>query len=165
MREGLPWCLKMVKNLPVMQETGVQSLGWEDPLETSVATHSSILAGRILWTEEPGGLTVHGSQRVGHNWVTEQRQQCVRDLRFKELTCLRPSRNYMAEAKFGAAAGFWLHPSLLFAKPVWPSRFTVAFVFIHWSIVDLTVPFVKYVDSKALDQIYRIWVSRAQVNL
>ena len=45
-----------VKNLPVMQETGVQSLGQEDPLEKEMATHSSILAWRIPWTEEPGGL-------------------------------------------------------------------------------------------------------------
>jgi len=45
-----------VKNLPVMQETQVHSLGWEDPLEKEMATHSSILAWRIPWTEEPGGL-------------------------------------------------------------------------------------------------------------
>ena len=46
----------------------VQSLGWEDPLEKGVATHSSILAWRIPWTEEPGGLQFIGSQRAGHNW-------------------------------------------------------------------------------------------------
>ena len=45
-----------VKNPPAMQETGVRSLGWEDPLEKGMATHSSILAWRIPWTEEPGGL-------------------------------------------------------------------------------------------------------------
>ena len=45
-----------IKNLPAMQETQVQSLGWEDPLEKGMATHSSILAWRIPWTEEPGGL-------------------------------------------------------------------------------------------------------------
>ena len=57
----------MVKNLPAMQETRVQSLGWEDPLEKEMATHSNILAGRIPWTEEPGKLQSIGSQRVGHN--------------------------------------------------------------------------------------------------
>ena len=57
----------MVKNLPTMQETLVQSLGQEDPLEKEMATHSSILAWRILWTEEPGGLQSMGSQRVRHN--------------------------------------------------------------------------------------------------
>ena len=50
---------QMVRNQPVMQETQVQSLGWEDPLEEEMATHSSILAWRIPWREEPGG-TVHG---------------------------------------------------------------------------------------------------------
>ena len=50
-----------------MQETGVQSLGWEDPLEKEMATHSSILAWRIPWTEEPGGLQSTGLQRVGHD--------------------------------------------------------------------------------------------------
>ena len=49
----------MVKNLPAMQETRVRSQGWEDPLEMEMATHSSILAWGIPWTEEPGGATVH----------------------------------------------------------------------------------------------------------
>jgi len=56
-----------LKRLPVMRETWVQSLGQEDPLEKEMATHSSILAWRIPWTEEPGGLQSIGSQRVGHN--------------------------------------------------------------------------------------------------
>ena len=56
-----------VKNLPVTQETWVPSLGREDPLEKGMATHSSILAWRIPWTEEPGGLQSMGSQRVRHN--------------------------------------------------------------------------------------------------
>ena len=56
---------QMVKYLPAMQETQVQSLGWEDPLEKGMATHSSILAWRIPWTEEPGGLQSMGLQRVG----------------------------------------------------------------------------------------------------
>ena len=53
-----------------MQETQVWSLGWEDPLEKGMATHSSILVLRIPWTEEPGGLQFMGSQRVRHNWAT-----------------------------------------------------------------------------------------------
>ena len=56
-----------VKNLPAMQETGVRFLGQEDPLEKEMATHSSIFAWRILWTEESGGLQSMGSQRVGHD--------------------------------------------------------------------------------------------------
>ena len=56
-----------IKLLPAMQETQVRSLGWEDPLEKEMATHSSILAWRIPWAEEPCGLQSTGWQRVGHN--------------------------------------------------------------------------------------------------
>ena len=56
-----------VKNLPAMQETQIQSLGWEDPLEERMATHSSVLAWRTAWTEEPDGLWSMGLQRVGHS--------------------------------------------------------------------------------------------------
>ena len=57
----------MVKNLPAMQETWVQSQNWEDPLEKGKATHSSILVWRILWTEGPGRLQFIGLQKVRHN--------------------------------------------------------------------------------------------------
>ena len=57
----------MIKNLPVMWETQVQSLGQEDPLEKEMATHSSTIAWRIPWTVEPGGLQSMGSQKVGHD--------------------------------------------------------------------------------------------------
>ena len=60
----------MVKNLPAMQETWFQSLGWEDPLRKEMANHSRILAWRILWTEEAGGLQSTGSQRVRHDLAT-----------------------------------------------------------------------------------------------
>ena len=56
-----------VKRLPTMQETRVQSLGWEDLLEKEMATHSSILAWKIPWAEEPGRVQSMGSQRVGHD--------------------------------------------------------------------------------------------------
>ena len=59
-----------LKYLPAMRETWVWTLGWKDPLEKDVATHSSILAWRIPWTEEPCGLKSTGSQRVGHDWAT-----------------------------------------------------------------------------------------------
>ena len=58
---------QLVKNLPEVQETWVRSLGWEDPLEKEMATHSSILARKISWTEEPGGLQSMGLQRVRHD--------------------------------------------------------------------------------------------------
>ena len=59
----------MVKHLPAMQETQVWYLGWEDPLEKEMATHSSTLAWKISWTEEHGRLQSMGSQRVGHDWA------------------------------------------------------------------------------------------------
>ena len=61
---------QMVKNLPAMQETRIQSLGRKDPLEKGMATHSSTPAWRIPRTEEPGGLQSVGWQRVGHDWAT-----------------------------------------------------------------------------------------------
>ena len=69
---------QMVKNLPAVKETQVQSLGQEDSQEKKMATHFSILAWRIPWTEEPGGLESMGSQRVGHERVTEH--ACFRKL-------------------------------------------------------------------------------------
>ena len=62
-----PLVAQMVKNLPAMQETQVGSLGQEDLLEKGMATHSKILAWKIPWTEEPGGLQFMGLQRVGHD--------------------------------------------------------------------------------------------------
>ena len=59
-----------ITNLPTVQETWVQFLGWEDPLEKGTATYSSILAWRIPWTEEPGGLQSMGLQRVRYDWST-----------------------------------------------------------------------------------------------
>ena len=63
---------QLVKNLPAVWETWVRSLGWEDPLEEEMAPHSSILAWRIPWAEEHGGLQSMGFQRVGHDSVTDQ---------------------------------------------------------------------------------------------
>ena len=75
----------MVKNPPAMRETWVRSLGWEDPLEEGMATHSSILAWRSLWTEEPEWLQSVGSQRVGHDLATEQ--ACIRCCEEAQGTC------------------------------------------------------------------------------
>ena len=66
-----------VKNLPVIQGTRVRSLGWDDPLEKEMAAHSSILAWKIQWTEEPGELQSTGSQTVGHNLATKQHRGCM----------------------------------------------------------------------------------------
>ena len=61
---------QLVKNLPAVQETRVQSVGWEDALEEEISTHSSTLAWKISWTEEPGGLQSVESQRLRHDWAT-----------------------------------------------------------------------------------------------
>ena len=62
---------QLVKNRPAKWETWIRSLGWEDPLEEGMETHSSVLAWKIPWTEEPGGLQSTGSQRVGQDWATK----------------------------------------------------------------------------------------------
>ena len=64
---GTSLVAQMVKHLTTMRGTQVQSLGWEDPLEKEMATHSNTIAWKIPWTEEPGGLQSMGSQRVGHD--------------------------------------------------------------------------------------------------
>ena len=64
----------MVKNLPAMQETQVRFLSEEDPLEKEITTHSSILAWKTPWTEEPGGLQSTGLQRVRHDLATKRQQ-------------------------------------------------------------------------------------------
>ena len=66
-----------VKNLPTMQKMWVRSLGWEDPLEKETATHSSIPAWGSPWTEEPGGLQSMGSQRVGHERISNTHVQVL----------------------------------------------------------------------------------------
>ena len=75
---------QMVKHLYAMQETRVQSLGWEDPLEKEMAAHSSILAWKIPWTAEPSGLLSMGLQRVRHDWTTSLHFMLKADL----LYCL-----------------------------------------------------------------------------
>ena len=72
---SLPWIMvrlvaQMVKNLPAIQETWVWPLGWEDPLEKGTATQFSVLAWRVPWTEEPGGLQPMGVARVRQDWAT-----------------------------------------------------------------------------------------------
>ena len=68
---GPPWLVaQTVKTPPAMQETQVQSLSWDNPLEKGMTTHFSILAWRTPWTEEPGGQHPIGSQRAGHDWMT-----------------------------------------------------------------------------------------------
>ena len=75
----------MIKNSPAMQETQVQFLGWEDPLEKGMATHSSILAWEIPWTEESGGLQSMGSRRVRQDLATKQQQTRLSSFRLYDF--------------------------------------------------------------------------------
>ena len=77
---------QIVKNLPANAGEGVGSLGWEDPLEEEMATHSSILAWKIPWTEEPGGLQSMGSQRVRHNLATKQQQLQLMNDKYNQIS-------------------------------------------------------------------------------
>ena len=115
----------MVKHLPVMRETQVRSLGWEDPLEKEMATHSSTLAWKIPWTEEPGRLQSMGSQRVRHNWATSlvhwisqfssvQSLSCLshcqpRGLQHARLPCLSPTPGVYSNS---SPSSRWCHPMI-----------------------------------------------------
>ena len=101
---------QMVKNLPAVRETWVWSLGWEDPLEMGMATHSNILVWRILWIEEPGGLQSMGSQRVRQDWATTTVSKMLLHTTEKSFMkgrvnwrrkfhCCLISRNYHSNAK------------------------------------------------------------------
>ena len=104
----------MVKNLSAMQETQVQSLGLEDPLEKGMTTHSSILAWRIPWTEEPGGLWSMGSQRVRYDLPTKQQQTTNAQQDMK-----RPKRPTATFEKLGAKAGYCTQYHQLDEQTTW----------------------------------------------
>ena len=106
----------MVKCLPAMRETWVRSLGWEDPLEKEMATHSSTLAWKIPWTEETCRLQSMGSQRIGHDWATSLKvastisYACVGDQK-KAIN----SNSYFQWSLWGLREGIsakhWMHSS------------------------------------------------------
>ena len=110
---------QMVKNLPAMKETRVRSLGREDPLEKGMAAHSSILAWRFPWTEEPGGLQSMESQRGRHSWATDRHTvpspfhlnlewSC---LYLPKTSCRDFGRNYIKLVSIGVK-GYWLFQSM-----------------------------------------------------
>ena len=80
----------MVKCLPAVQETRVWSLGWEDPLQKEMATHSSTLAWKIPWREEPGELQPMGLQSVGHSWATSLSKKVLGSMILSWAITLRP---------------------------------------------------------------------------
>ena len=114
---------EMVKKPPAMQETQVWSLGWEDPLEKGMVTHSNILAWRTPWAEEPGGLQSIRRQRVRHNWGTNthklfiswiQLLSCVwclrpRELQHTRLPCPSPTPRACSSS---CPLSRWCHPTI-----------------------------------------------------
>ena len=105
---------QMVKNLSAMQETQVPSLGWKDPLEKEMATRSSILAWRIPWTEESGGLQSMGLQRVGYDWYFHFYLVIYKEIDNRHL--IKPSNNSQS---FLTSWDRWHSPFLksLYASP------------------------------------------------
>ena len=108
----------MVKNQPEMWETWVWSLGQEDPLETGMETHSSILAWRVPWTEEPGGLYSMGLQRVRHDWATNTQTQFAFSLPhckgYLGNVVFRLPASGVQEGGLGGTAGWkWPSPTLV----------------------------------------------------
>ena len=102
----------------IMQETWVQSLGREDSLEQGMVTHSSILAWRIPWTEEPGGVQSMGLQRVGHNWATNTHTQTNEFQISGHLICFLSSQFWVCDFVFFLIESLhsklnivWIHPS------------------------------------------------------
>ena len=79
---------QLVKSSPAMQESWIWSLGWEDPLEEGMATHSNTLAWRSPQTGEPGGLQSMGLQKVGHDWVTMRTHTCAQTYTHKTFRAL-----------------------------------------------------------------------------
>ena len=112
----------MVKNPLAMQEMQVQSLSQEDPLEKEIATHSSILAWEIPWTEEPGGLQSMGSQRAGHALVTEHAHTGLRGLQLLEsMDALKPQicgNHSIGKANYKLHADFQLHRDSVPLTPI-----------------------------------------------
>ena len=122
---------QIVKHLPTMWETWVRSLGWEDPLEKEIATHSSILAWEIPWMEDPSRLQSIGSQRVRHDWVTSLSKWYDAYLLPNNLTVGEESRWGQKWDKIGhelvtANAEWWAHG--LCHRILWD------FMFLLWTI-------------------------------
>ena len=106
-----------------MQETWVWFLGWEDPLEKGMATHSSVLAWRIPWTEEPGGLQSMGSQRVRHNWGTEHTHSWNRSFIWAKLRSIAWKTTSLRKRGFQHSFIFCHHKEYPTSQGYIPSRF------------------------------------------
>ena len=122
-----------VKNLPAIWETQVWSVDWEDALEKGMATHSSVLAWRIPWTEEPGGPQSVGSQRVAHDWAANT-HSCLHNVD-QSLPI-----DWKVEAPQLQISGFWNMeiPFILawkFKKCCWNHSMSWVYKYTHWKFV------------------------------
>ena len=113
----------MVKNLPAMQETWNQSLGWEDLLEKGMATHSSILAWGTPWTEEPGGLQPMGLQRVRHDWATNTNFYTLRLNMLMCMKCIYPECSENCSVMSDSATSWTVSARLHILTLIWKKYF------------------------------------------
>ena len=132
----------MVKNMPPVKETWFRSLGQEDPLEKEIATHSSVLAGRIQFTEEPRGLQSMGLQRVGYDWATNTFSTLIKHLPWNSSSVFR----------------LLLFPPSLSQSRFWPT----CMAFCLMSFEDLCFQLSL---SKTKSQIFALKSSMARVDL
>ena len=173
MCKGASVVAQTVKRLPAMRETQVRSLGQEDPLEKEMATHSSIVAWKIPWTEEPDRLQSMGSQRVGHDWATSLTSlKCVTE----SLGCAA-AINIVNQLYFNKKMNFKNHfnnspPHTLENKGISILLEFLELVhitlclFLSWSIVDLQC--LRFQSVQSLSRVRRfvtLWPAARQASL
>ena len=172
----------MVKHLPAVQETQVRCLGREDPLEKEMATHSSILAWRISWTEEPGRLQSMGVQRVRHDWATNTHkrsggdQRCVRDLE-SHFICSRwsclPSESLALWVKIMFSRNGTAIVKCIFAKNGMVGEFWIMKSW-HYRIIQEMIFFAFKIESESENHsvvsnslqphgLYSPWILQARI--
>ena len=137
---GCSLVAQRLKRLPAMQETRVRSLGQKDSLEKKMATHSSILAWRIPWMEESGGLQSTGSQRVGNNWMTSLSVD-VKVYLIVGVTCISLIINDVKHLRVSLEKETYLNP-LFLNWVIFYCPFTVQFY--EFFIYSLQIPYQVY---------------------
>ena len=133
------WLKEICLPLQETQEMQVWFLGWDDPLEEEMAIYSSILARKILWTEEPGRLQSVGSQRVGHNWATEL-NWCMFINCFRKNTQETTKTGYPREGQSIVMRGVWWGISFVveLLRRVW--LFATAWTIARWAPLSMGFP-------------------------
>ena len=131
-----------------MQETRVRSLVWEDPLEMDMANYSSILTWKISWTQEPGGLPFLGSQRVGHNWVTNT--YLLINLFF--VTCLEKFLYHLLNCWFGGDEfSQLLFVPTIFILPSFLKNIFIGCKILRWQLFSFITLKMSYHEKQVLE--------------